>query len=204
MNVLLLNGSPIQHGCTYTALSEVKKTLEESGVTTDLLWIGKKAVQGCIACNRCEDLDRCVFQDALYNAAVEKLAAADGFIVGSPVYYGGDNGSLTALLARLFYSKGELLAGKPAAAVVSCRRGGATAAFQQLNQFFYLMQMPVVSSQYWNDVHGNTPEEVRQDLEGMQTMRVLGRNMAWMLQTVKTSRIPAPVQEDRIFTNFVR
>ncbi len=204
MNVLLLNGSPNQHGCTYTALSEVKKTLEESGVTTDLLWIGKKAVQGCIACNRCEDLDRCVFQDALYNAAVEKLAAADGFIVGSPVYYGGANGSLTALLARLFYSKGELLAGKPAAAVVSCRRGGATAAFQQLNQFFYLMQMPVVSSQYWNDVHGNTPEEVRQDLEGMQTMRVLGRNMAWMLQTVKTSRIPAPVQEDRIFTNFVR
>lgn len=204
MNVLLLNGSPNQHGCTYTALSEVKKTLEESGVTTDLLWIGKKAVQGCIACNRCEDLDRCVFQDTLYNAAVEKLAAADGFIVGSPVYYGGANGSLTALLARLFYSKGELLAGKPAAAVVSCRRGGATAAFQQLNQFFYLMQMPVVSSQYWNDVHGNTPEEVRQDLEGMQTMRVLGRNMAWMLQTVKTSRIPAPVQEDRIFTNFVR
>lgn len=204
MNVLLLNGSPNQHGCTYTALSEVKKTLEESGVTTDLLWIGKKAVQGCIACNRCEDLDRCVFQDALYNAAVEKLAAADGFIAGSPVYYGGANGSLTALLARLLYSKGELLAGKPAAAVVSCRRGGATAAFQQLNQFFYLMQMPVVSSQYWNDVHGNTPEEVRQDLEGMQTMRVLGRNMAWMLQTVKTSRIPAPVQEDRIFTNFVR
>ena len=145
-----------------------------------------------------------MFRDELYGTAVEKLAAADGIIVGSPVYYGGANGSLTALLARLFYSRGELLAGKPAAAVVSCRRGGATATFQQLNQFFFLMQMPVVSSQYWNDVHGNTPEEVLQDAEGLQTMRVLGRNMAWMLRTMERGAVPAPVQEERVFKNFIR
>lgn len=204
MNVLLVNGSPNQHGCTYTALSEVKKALEESGVSADILWIGKKAVQGCIACNKCEELGRCVFRDDLYNAALDKLEKADGVIFGSPVYYGGANGSLTALMARLFYSREDLLAGKPAAAVVSCRRGGATAAFQQLNQFFYLAQMPVVSSQYWNDVHGNTPEEVRQDAEGMQTMRVLGRNMAWLIQTMADSSLPRPDQEERVFTNFIR
>ena len=204
MHVLLFNGSPHQNGCTYTALSEVKNALEESGATAEILWIGKKAVQGCIACNKCEELDRCVFRDEVYNAAIEKLAQADGVIFGSPVYYGGANGSLTALMARLFYSKGELLAGKPAAAVVSCRRGGATATFQQLNQFFYLMEMPVVSSQYWNDVHGNTPEEVLQDAEGMQTMRVLGRNMAWLIRSIREGKVPPPAQEERVYTNFIR
>ena len=204
MKVLLLNGSTNQKGCTYTALSEVAKTLEENGVDTEILWIGKKAVQGCIACNRCEELDRCVFRDEVYNAAIEKLEKADGVIFGSPVYYGGANGSLTALMARLFYSKGELLAGKPAAAVVSCRRGGATATFQQLNQFFFLAQMPVVSSQYWNDVHGNTPEEVLQDAEGMQTMRVLGRNMAWLIRSIREGKVPPPAQEERVYTNFIR
>ena len=204
MNVLLVNGSPNQHGCTYTALSEVKKALEENGVSADLLWIGKKAVQGCIACSKCEELGRCVFRDDLYNAALDKLEKADGVIFGSPVYYGGANGSLTALMARLFYSRGDLLAGKPAAAVVSCRRGGATATFQQLNQFFYLMEMPVVSSQYWNDVHGNTPEEVLRDAEGLQTMRVLGRNMAWMVKTMADSAVAKPDREERVFTNFIR
>ena len=204
MHVLLFNGSPHQKGCTYTALAQVKKALEESGATAEILWIGKKAVQGCIACNKCEELDRCVFRDEVYNAAIEKLEKADGVIFGSPVYYGGANGSLTALMARLFYSKGELLAGKPAAAVVSCRRGGATATFQQLNQFFYLAQMPVVSSQYWNDVHGNTPEEVLQDAEGLQTMRVLGRNMAWLIRSIRQGQVPPPVQEERVFTNFIR
>jgi len=204
MNVLLINGSPHQYGCTYTALSEVKRTLEEGGVTGEILWIGRKAVQGCIACNKCEELDRCVFQDELYRAALEKLQQADSLVVGSPVYYGGPNGSLTALMARLFYSKGELLTGKPAAAVVSCRRGGATATFEQLNQFFHLMQMPVVSSQYWNDVHGNTPEEVRQDAEGMQTMRVLGRNMAWLVRTMAESAVAKPIQEEWVPTNFIR
>ena len=204
MHVLLFNGSPHQKGCTYTALSEVKKALEENGATAEILWIGKKAVQGCIACNKCEELDRCVFRDEVYNAAIEKLEKADGVIFGSPVYYGGANGSLTALMARLFYSKGELLSGKPAAAVVSCRRGGATATFQQLNQFFYLAQMPVVSSQYWNDVHGNTPEEVLQDAEGLQTMRVLGRNMAWLIRSIRQGQVPPPVQEERVYTNFIR
>ena len=204
MHVLLFNGSPHQKGCTYTALSVVKKALEESGATAEILWIVQKAVQGCIACNKCEELDRCVFRDEVYNAAIEKLEKADGVIFGSPVYYGGANGSLTALMARLFYSKGELLSGKPAAAVVSCRRGGATATFQQLNQFFYLAQMPVVSSQYWNDVHGNTPEEVLQDAEGLQTMRVLGRNMAWLIRSIRQGQVPPPVQEERVFTNFIR
>ena len=204
MHVLMFNGSPHQNGCTYTALSEVKKALEENGADAEILWIGKKAVQGCIACNKCEELDRCVFRDDVYNAAIEKLEKADGVIFGSPVYYGGANGSLTALMARLFYSKGELLSGKPAAAVVSCRRGGATATFQQLNQFFYLAQMPVVSSQYWNDVHGNTPEEVLQDAEGLQTMRVLGRNMAWLIRSIRQGQVPPPAQEERVFTNFIR
>ena len=204
MKVLMINGSPNVHGCTDTALREVQKTLEESGVSSEIVWIGKKAVQGCVACNRCGELGRCVFQDELYQTVIGKLAESDGIIFGSPVYYGGPNGSLTALMARLFYSRGDLLQGKPAASVVSCRRGGATSSFEQLNQFFYLMQMPVVTSQYWNSVHGNTPDEVRQDAEGLQTMRVLGRNMAWMLRTMAESRVPKPAQEEWIATNFIR
>ena len=207
MNVLLVNGSPNQHGCTYTALSEVKKALEENGVSADLLWIGKKAVQGCIACSKCEELGRCVFRDDLYNAALDKLEKADGVIFGSPVYYGGANGSLTALMARLFYSRGDLLAGKPAAAVVSCRRGGASASFDRLNKYFTISGMPVVSSSYWNSVHGNSPEEVRRDEEGLQVMRNLGTNMAWLLKCIEAGRaagIEKPQMERKYMTNFIR
>lgn len=151
-----------------------------------------------------ESLGHCVFQDALYTSLTQLVEASDGFVIGSPVYYAGPNGALCALLDRLFYSKGELLSGKPAAAVVSCRRGGASAAFDRLNKYFSINQMPIVTSQYWNSVHGRTPDDVRQDLEGLQTMRTLGKNMAWLLKTLAEGKIPLPREEARIATNFIR
>ena len=205
MNVLLINGSPNKEGCTFTALSEVAAQLQKNGVDSHILQLGKKAVQGCVACYTCrQEPGRCVFKDDLYNEALEQVQKADGIIVGSPVYYAGPNGSLCALLDRLFFSGAKHLTGKPAAAVVSCRRGGATATFDRLNKYFTISQMPVVTSQYWNMVHGMTPEDVRQDLEGLQTMRTLANNMAWMLKTVQASPLPAPEREEWVRTNFIR
>lgn len=204
MKVLLINGSPHQEGCTFTALTEVSNALNKNGVDTEFFQLGTKAVQGCIACNKCGELGHCVFQDALYTSLTQLVEASDGFVIGSPVYYAGPNGALCALLDRLFYSKGELLSGKPAAAVVSCRRGGASAAFDRLNKYFSINQMPIVTSQYWNSVHGRTPDDVRQDLEGLQTMRTLGKNMAWLLKTLAEGKIPLPREEARIATNFIR
>ena len=195
MKVLLINGSPHKEGNTFISLSEVAKALEANGIETEIIGIGAKAVQGCIACGRCAQLGRCVFNDDLYNTIREKLAGADGIVVGSPVYYAGPNGSLCALLDRLFYSAGTLLAYKPAAAVAVCRRGGASATFDRLNKYFTINNMPVVSSQYWNSVHGRLPGEATQDIEGLQTMRTLGRNMAWILKNLKQGgeAVPEPV-----------
>lgn len=207
MNVLLINGSPNKEGCTFTALTEVASTLQKQGVDTHILHIGKKAVQGCIACYKCKQEGgngRCAFKDDLYNEALERAQWADGLIVGSPVYYAGPNGSVCALLDRLFFSGGAHLTNKPGAAVASCRRGGGTATFDRLNKYFTINQMPVVTSQYWNLVHGNTPDETRQDAEGLQTMRTLANNMAWMLQTIKASPLPRPEREPWIRTNFIR
>lgn len=204
MRILLINGSPRGKGNTYIALSEVAKALEANGVETDIVSIGAKAVQGCIACNRCAELGRCVFDDVLYGTVREKLASADGIVIGSPVYYAGPNGSLCALLDRLFYSSSSLLRYKPAAAVVVCRRGGASAAFDRLNKYFMISSMPVVSSQYWNSVHGRLPGEALQDEEGLQTMRTLGNNMAWMLKNLKSGGEPMPERESGIVTSFVR
>jgi multimeric flavodoxin WrbA len=204
MNVLLVNGSPHEKGCTYTALSEVAKALEENGVSTAIDPIGTKPVHGCIACQKCVESGKCVFSDDVCNDLLGKMQKADGIVVGSPVYYAGPNGALCALLDRIFYSGGSTLANKPAACVVSCRRGGASAAFDRLNKYFTISRMPVVTSQYWNSVHGNTPDEVRRDLEGLQTMRGLGRNMAWMLKSIEKANIAAPRQEPWVATNFIR
>ena len=204
MKVLLINGSPHSKGNTYLALSEVAKALSLEGVETEIVSIGAKAVQGCIACGRCGELGHCVFNDSLYVTVRQKLETADALVVGSPVYYAGPNGSLCALLDRLFYSSSFLLRYKPAAAVAVCRRGGASATFDRLNKYFMITNMPVVSSQYWNSVHGRLPGEAIQDAEGMQTMRTLGYNMAWMLKNLYMGQQPLPEQEQPIRTNFIR
>ena len=202
MKVVLINGSPHRKGNTFIALSEVAGALEKEGVQTEIIQLGIKAVQGCIACNKCAELGHCVFQDTLYNQVREALQEADGIVVGSPVYYAGPNGALCALLARVFYSCSELLAYKAGASVAVCRRGGASATFDRLNKYFTILNMPVVSSQYWNSVHGMRPGEATEDAEGLQTMRMLGRNMAWLLKGVKREERPEP--ELRVMTNFIR
>ena len=202
MKVVLINGSPHRKGNTFIALSEVAGALEKEGVQTEIIQLGIKAVQGCIACNKCAELGHCVFQDTLYNQVREALQEADGIVVGSPVYYAGPNGALCALLDRVFYSCSELLAFKAGASVAVCRRGGASATFDRLNKYFTILNMPVVSSQYWNSVHGMRPGEATEDAEGLQTMRMLGRNMAWLLKGVKREERPEP--ELRVMTNFIR
>ena len=202
MKVVLINGSPHRKGNTFIALSEVAGALEKEGVQTEIIQLGIKAVQGCIACNKCAELGHCVFQDTLYNQVREALQEADGIVVGSPVYYAGPNGALCALLDRVFYSCSELLAYKAGASVAVCRRGGASATFDRLNKYFTILNMPVVSSQYWNSVHGMRPGEATEDAEGLQTMRMLGRNMAWLLKGVKREERPEP--EPRVMTNFIR
>ena len=202
MKVVLINGSPHRKGNTFIALSEVAGALEKEGVQTEIIQLGIKAVQGCIACNKCAELGHCVFQDTLYNQVREALQEADGIVVGSPVYYAGPNGALCALLDRVFYSCSELLAYKAGASVAVCRRGGASATFDRLNKYFTILNMPVVSWQYWNSVHGMRPGEATEDAEGLQTMRMLGRNMAWLLKGVKREERPEP--ELRVMTNFIR
>lgn len=206
MNVLLINGSPKKNGCTYTALAEVAGQLDQQGIETTIFHIGNKPIQGCTACRKCVQTGYCVFDNDPVNECIDLAKKADGIIVGSPVYYAGPNGALTSFLDRMFYLKNAAYAYKPAAAVVSCRRGGASASFDRLNKYFTISSMPVVSSQYWNSVHGNTPEEVRQDLEGMQIMRTLGRNMAWILKCIQASKdsVPYPDKEDPQRTNFIR
>ena len=205
--VLLINGSPNKAGCTYTALREVEKSLNKNGVETEIFQLGKGPVQGCTGCGGCGRNGKCVFDDGV-NRLVERLDEFDGLVLGSPVYYASPNGALLAFLDRLFFAAGKKFAGKPGAAVVSCRRGGATAAFDVLNKYFSISNMPIVTSQYWNQVHGNNAEEVVQDEEGMQTMRVLGRNMAWMLKCFALGRehgVEYPAREEkRVWTNFIR
>ena len=204
--VLLINGSPHANGCTYTALHEIETTLSAAGVETELLQLGTKPVAGCIACNQCAQTGNCVFDDHV-NEVLSRLDDYGALVVGSPVFYGGPAGQLCAFLDRLFYCAGDRMAGKLAAAVVSCRRGGATAAFDRLNKYFTMSNMMVVGSQYWNQVHGRAAEDVQQDLEGLQTMRTLAENLAWLLRSMEAGQaqgVTAPVYESRIWTNFVR
>lgn len=207
MKVILINGSPNEYGCTYTALTEVEKTLNKHQIETEIIYLGKKPIAGCIACGKCSTAGQCVFNDDPVNRISAMLDCIDAIVVGSPVYYAAASGQVTAFLDRLFYSSGARMACKPAAAVVSCRRGGASAAFDQLNKYFTINSMPVVSSQYWNQVHGFTPEDVRKDEEGLQTMRTLGENMAWLLKCIEAGRkngVEYPKYEPKIGTNFIR
>ena len=207
MKVLLINGSPNKEGCTFTALSEVAGSLNAEGIDTEIYHIGKKAIHGCAACWGCMKLGKCVFNDDGVNELAARLDEFDGFIIGAPVYYAGPAGSICAFLDRLFFSGNNAkFVDKPGACVVSCRRGGASAAFDRLNKYFTIKNMPIVSSQYWNQVHGNSPEEVKQDLEGMQTMRTLGKNMAWLLKCIEAGKkagINKPEREEIIYTNFI-
>lgn len=206
MKVLLLNGSPHPHGCTFTALSEVAGALEKNGIETEIFQIGNQPISGCIACGKCRNTGKCVISDGV-NDFVEKAKSADGFVFGSPVYYASASGQISSFLDRAFYGKSAIFEGKPGAAVVSCRRAGSTASLDQLNKYFTISGMPVVSSRYWNMVHGNTPEEVVQDKEGMQVMRTLGNNMAWLLKCIelgKAQGVSFPEKEPAQKTNFIR
>lgn len=206
MQVLLVNGSPHEKGCTYTALAEVAKALEHCGMKTDIVHVGKQPVAGCMACGGCMKTGRCVINDRV-NEVLEIVENYDGYVFGTPVHFASGSGMMTSFMDRLFYGRGSIFAYKPAAAVVSCRRGGASATFDQMNKYFTISNMPVVSSQYWNMVHGNTPEEVMQDQEGLQTMRTLGKNMAWLLQSIEAGRkagLSLPEKETTVRTNFIR
>ncbi len=205
--VLLINGSPRKNGNTYIALSEAARTLESNGIATEIVQIGVKPVRGCIACGQCrqKQLGRCVFDDDVCNRISEKLDSVDAIIVGTPVYYGQPNGSVLSLIQRMFFSAGDKVQNKPAAAVCVCRRGGATAAIQTMNMPFLMMNMPLVSSQYWNIVYGREEGEASLDTEGMQTMRTLATNMAWMLSKIHSGETPDyPAREPWTPMHFIR
>ena len=206
MKVLLINGSPHAKGCTYTALCEVAEALNKEGIETEIFQVGTKPISGCLGCGACMKTGRCVISDTV-NEFLDLAEQADGFVFGSPVHFASASGMLTSFMDRAFYGRGNLFAYKPAAAIMSCRRGGATAAFEQINKYFTISNMPIVGSQYWNMVHGNTPDEVKQDLEGMQTMRTLGNNMAWLLKCIeagKAAGVSFPEREPAQKTNFIR
>lgn len=205
--ILLVNGSSNPEGCTYTALREVASALEKEGLQTEIFQLGKDPVRDCIGCGGCRKLGKCVFDENRVNEFVDLARQADGFVFGTPVYYAHPSGRIQSFLDRVFYSGGSAFAFKPGAAVASARRAGTTASLDVLNKYFTINQMPVVSSNYWNMVHGNTPEEVKQDLEGLQIMRVIGQNMAWMVKCIeagKAAGIGYPQTEAKVKTNFIR
>ena len=207
MKVLLINGSPRKEGNTATALAEVAKQLAKEGIESEVVWIGNKPIRGCAACGRCaaNGLGRCVFDDDVCNRISEKFADVNALIIGSPVYYGQPNGALLSVIQRAFYSNGANISGKPAASIAVCRRGGATAAFESMNMPFQMMNMPVVTSHYWNIVYGRTPGEAAMDKEGMQTMQTLARNMAWLLKSTNGEKAPGrPTDEPWDAMHFIR
>lgn len=206
MKVLFINGGPNKEGCTYTALHEVETTLQRHGIETELLYLGKKPVAGCIACMRCLETGHCFREDAVRDIQ-DRLAEFDAIVLGAPVYYSGPTGQLLSFCQRLFFCKEGEMAGKLGASVVSCRRGGASATFEQLNLFFTIANMPVVASQYWNSVHGFTPDDVRRDREGLQTLWTLGENMAWLLKSIEVAHQQGsgkPVYDHRERTHFIQ
>lgn len=209
MKVLMINGSPNEKGCTYTALCEIAKELHHADIETEIIHIGRKAIAGCVGCRQCQ-LDGsglCIFGIDGVNDVIEKAKSADGFVFGSPVHFASATGAVSAFLDRCFYAGKGAFAYKPGAAIASCRRGGSSATLDQLNKYFTISNMPIVPSQYWNMVHGNTPDEVVQDLEGMQTMRTLGKNMAWLLSCLaagKQAGVQLPQREAAQRTNFIR
>ena len=210
MKVLLFNGSPNKEGCTYTALSEIAKTLEEEGVESTIFHVGNEPIASCRACGACTKLGKCVINDRI-NEFVELAKKCDGYIIGSPVHYASASGATATFLDRAFFSASrsgrKIFPHKPGAAIASARRAGTTATLDQLNKYFTINQMILVSGRYWNMVHGKTPDEVKQDLEGMQNMRFLARNFAWTLKCIeagKNAGIEPPTQEEAVHTNFIR
>lgn len=210
MKVLLINGSPHTNGCTYTALQEIANTLKIEGIDSDIFQVGTKPLAGCIACKVCAEKGQCVFNDRV-NEFLDVAKDFDGFIFGSPVHYAAASGAITSFMDRAFYTNAcsgkNLFYLKPAAAIVSARRAGTTAALDQLNKYFTISQMPIISSNYWNMIHGAKPEDVAQDVEGLQIMRTLARNMAWFLKCKEAGQkagVSLPASEERVFTNFVR
>lgn len=205
MKVLLINGSPNARGCTYTALEEVSQSLIKEGIETEIIHVGHKDIRGCIGCRQCKTTGKCVFND-IVNEMAQKFRESDGVIIGSPVYFASANGTLVSFIDRLFYSVQTDKTMKVGAAVVSCRRGGASATFDELNKYFTISGMPIASGQYWNSVHGHTAEEVKQDKEGLQGMRTLGRNMAFLIKSIQLGQktFGLPQKEEPIFTNFIR
>jgi multimeric flavodoxin WrbA len=211
MKVLLFNGSPHKNGCTYTALEEISKTLKEEGIDSEIYQIGIEPIAACRACYACRTLGKCVINDKI-NDFIDYAAGFDGFIFGSPVHYGSACGGITAFLDRAYFTafqsgRGDIFLHKPGSAIVSARRAGTTAALDQLNKYFAITQMPMISGRYWNMVHGATADEVKQDLEGMQNMRILARNMAWHLKCQEAAQkagVPMPKTEETTFTNFIR
>lgn len=206
MKVLLINGSFRRHGCTYTALCEVAQILNINGIETEIFHVGSKAIRGCMGCGVCREKGECIDNSDAVNECLKLFKEVDGVIIGSPVHYASGSGLITSFMDRLFYASNFDKRFKVGASVVSCRRGGASATFDQLNKYFTIAQMPIVSSQYWNSVHGNTPEEVRRDLEGMQTMRVLGTNMAFLIKSIALGKeeYGLPDIEAKLTTNFIR
>ncbi|MCI2068014.1 MAG: flavodoxin family protein [Bacilli bacterium] len=205
MKVILVNGSPEKNGCVNRALEEIGKTLKEEGVESDIFWIGNQ-VHPCMACGKCKTLGKCIFEDKV-NEFLALASQADGFIFGSPVYYSSMAGGMKCFMDRVFFAGSRFLRYKPAAGVVSCRRGGASLTFDELNMYFSINMMPIVSSQYWNMVHGFTPSDVEKDEEGLQTMRVLARNMAWLLSSLQAGKekgVKMPQEEKHISTNFIK
>lgn len=207
MKVLLFNGSPRANGCTFTALSEIANVLNAHGIETEILQAGNKPIQDCIACGGCYGKGKCVFSGDCVNEWIEKAQSADGFVFGTPVYYAHPSGRILSVMDRLFYAGKKSFEHKPAAVIASARRAGTTASLDAISKHLSISQMPIITSTYWNMVHGNTPEQVKQDLEGMQTMRNIGLNMAWILKCIeagKQSGITAPETEKSAHTNFIR
>ncbi|MCQ2074434.1 MAG: flavodoxin family protein [Bacteroidaceae bacterium] len=202
MKVLLINGSPRANGNTYRMLQEAASQLQKNGIGTEIVQTGAKAIRGCIACGQCSN-SRCVFDDDICNGIIAKMEECDGLIVGSPVYYGVPTGQVISLIQRMAYAGGAALKGKPVSAVTVCRRGGATAAFQTLQMPFQMLNMPIVTSQYWNIGYGLTPGQIEQDAEGLQTMRTMADNMAYMLHQFQTGTAKTPERERGIATNFI-
>ena len=205
MKVILFNGSPNIHGCTYTALHEIEETLQKNGIETEVFQVGSKSVRGCIGCGKCRESGKCIFDD-IVNEAIDKIKEADGVVFGSPVYYASANGTMISFLDRLFYAASSYLAYKPGAVVVSARRAGTTATYDELNKYLGISNMLIVPAPYWNMVHGNTAEEVKQDREGLYIMRQIGENMTWMLKMLENAKANgiAPTILEKERTNFIR
>ena len=206
MKVLMINGSPNEQGCTYTALNEIAVVLQAENIETEILYLGKDSIKDCVGCGVCKKIRKCVFNEDKVNEVIEKAKYADGFVFGTPVYFAHPSGRILSFLDRLFYAGKQNFEYKPAAAIASARRAGTTASIDVLNKYFTISNMPVVSSNYWNMVHGNTPEEVQKDLEGLQIMRILAYNLVWLLKCIEIAKSQGvlPKTEEKIRTNFIR